>query len=135
PHGCLLQPNRLSWRDVRKAMADPQKFAVVYQQEDEAQTNALVQKVWIDGGLGNDGKLYIGCSDKDRGIAEPPRGLTPPVYSIATADMSPTRYWAIQWWAYHPATNQRFLLDLIRQVMEAPDFLDWDHYSSSFVGV
>ena len=36
---------------------------------------------------------------------------------------------------YHPDTEQRFLMDLVRQKMDAPDFLDWDYNEGAFIGV
>lgn len=124
PEGCLLDPRRLPWRDVRKAMSS-HRFPVVYQQQDSVESDALVQMLWVNGGQSRDGALYPGCWDKARGLGEAPR-LSPPVLSVVTCDPSPTKYWSIQWWLYHPATEQRFLMDLERRIMEAPDFLDFN---------
>lgn len=135
PEGCLLQPERLSWRDIRKAMNNPQRFKVVYQQEDAGADEALVQRIWIDGGRGTDGVTYLGCWDKDRGAWELPQGLVGGTLGIITVDPSPTRYWSVQAWAVNPDTEQRFLLDLHRERMEAPDFLDWSTTLNSFTGL
>lgn len=129
PEGCLLDPKRITWTDVRRAKGKP-KYALVWQQEDVDDTDVLVPKSWIDGD-----KDHPGCLDKDRGLAVIPAGLTRPWLSIVTADPSPTRFWSIQWWLYHPATEQRFLLDIVRQAMDAPDFLDWNYNSASFTGL
>lgn len=134
PEGCLLDPLRLGWRVLQQKKANG-KFETVYQQQDVNTADVLVQKVWIDGGRGRDGTDHPGCWDKTRGLCELPAGLDGPLVSVATADPSPTRFWSIQWWAYHPATEQRFLLDLIRQGMDAPDFLDFDHNNGVFHGV
>lgn len=135
PEGCLLQPDRLSWRDIRKAMNNPQRFKVVYQQEDAGAEEALVQKIWVEGGRAPDGTTYLGCWDKDRGSWELPQGLTPGMLGIVTVDPSPTRYWSVQAWAVHPDTEQRFLLDLHREKMTAPDFLDWSTTGNCFIGL
>lgn len=134
--GCLLDPQRLDWRTLKTVQANrAERFLVMYQQEDTDPANTLVDPVWVSGGRGADGVEYSGCWDKDRGAAQLPKGLTPPLVSVATADPSPTKFWSIQWWVYHPATEQRFLMDLIRQGMDAPDFLDWSYNESAFTGV
>lgn len=135
PEGCLLQPERLSWRDVRKAMNNPMRFKVVYQQEDAGADEALVQRIWVDGGRGPDGVTYLGCWDKHRGAWELPEGLVGGNLGIITVDPSPTRYWSVQAWCVNPQTEQRFLLDLHRERMEAPDFLDWSTTLGSFTGL
>lgn len=134
PDGCLLDPRRLSWKKLQQKKANG-KFETVFQQEDVDSSEVLVQKVWIDGGRGVDGVDHPGCWDKDRGLCQLPKGLAPPVLSVVTADPSPTKFWSIQWWVVHPETNQRFLMDLIRQAMDAPDFLDWDYNEGAWHGV
>jgi hypothetical protein len=137
PEGCLLDPLRLPWRELAAIRANrAEKFSVLYQQEDVDPANVLVPRLWIDGGRDPEtGEQHPGCWDKARGVAEIPVGLAPPLYSIATADPSAAKYWAIQWWAYHPATEQRFLLDQIRQKMDAPEFLDFDYAAGLHTGV
>jgi hypothetical protein len=112
-----------------------EKYAVQYQQLDVDPSDVLVQQLWIDGGRDKDGNIYPGCWDNHRRVCEWPRGLSAPWYSIATADPSPSKFWAIEWWLYHPASEQRFLLDLVRQKMEAGDFLDWNANDKQFFGL
>lgn len=123
--GCLLDPRRLLWSELQTARRNREsKYRVQYQQEDVDPSRVLVRKAWIDGGTDpEDGSICPGCWD-DRNILEVPNGLVPPVYRVATCDPSPSRYWAIEDWLYHPATGQRFLLNLVKQVMTAPEFLD-----------
>lgn len=135
PEGCLLDPRRLSWRDLRKAMNSRRRFAVVYQQEEADESEALVPRLWIDGGRGTDGVDYPGCWDGDRGLAEIPKGLVAPNLSVVTCDPSPTKYWSVQWWLVNVPTEQRFLLDQARQVMDAPDFLDFNMNAGSYSGL
>lgn len=139
PEGCLLDPIRLPWKGAKGlstiAANRGDAYRVQYQQEDVDPSEVLVPKLWIDGGVSSDGELFPGCWDADRGISELPAGLAPPLISYATADPSPTKFWSIQWWVYQPATNQRFLLDLIRQSMDAPDFLDWNANGGFFFGI
>ena len=132
PDGCLLSPRRLPWRKIQTLRENRgERFTVVYQQEDIDPTEVLVPKAWI---YGDDD--FPGCLDKDRDRLELPRGLNATdCVSYATADPSPTNYWSIQWWVYHPESEQRFLIDLIRQKMDAPDFLDYHPDTREFVGV
>lgn len=119
PDGCLLDPLRLSWKDLRKAMSKPY-YRTVYQQEDPVETEALVQKIWIEGGDG-----HPGCWDKDRDIWQIPPNLMRPLMGVITVDPSPTRFWSVQAWVVGPHMESRYLVDLFRGRMEAPDFLDW----------
>lgn len=137
--GCLLDPYRVPWselRDIRENNAT--LYLVQYQQESVNPAAVLVPKMWIKGGYGEfEGASYLfpGCYDRDRVLAEVPKGLTGALHSVVTADPSPTNFWAVQWWAYHPDSGQRFLLDLERRKMEAPDLLDWDASSLEFTGL
>jgi hypothetical protein len=134
--GCLLDPVRVDWKSLKTIQSNKaERYLVMYQQEDIDPQNALVDPLWVSGGRGLDGVEYPGCWDRDRGLCEFPRGLTGDLISVATADPSPSKFWSIQWWLYHPESEQRFLLDLIRQAMDAPDFLDWSYNEHVFTGV
>lgn len=140
PEGCLLDPHRLPWRGGANDLLTIQrnrseKYRVQYQQEDVDPANVLVEMAWIKGGKDSEGEDAPGCLDRYRDLRELPKGLSSPWYSIATADPSPTRYWSIQWWIYHPGSQQRFLMDHVRQVMDAPDFLDWNDLGGVFSGL
>lgn len=131
PQGCLLDPIRIPWTGknglttIRKNRVD--KYRVLYQQEDVDPANQLVPLIYVNGGRDpQTGIEYPGCWDEHRGLCEFPRGLATPWYSIATVDPSPTKFWAIEWWIYHPASEQRFLMDLVKQSMSAGEFLDWN---------
>lgn len=135
PEGCLLDPMRLPWREIRNA-SHGQNFKTVYQQEDGDQSDHLAKDVWIYGGLDHeDGVWYDGCIDRERGPLELPANLARPLISYATADPSPTRYWAIQHWIFCPANNTRYLMDLERRVMGSDEFLDWRQNEGVFYGV
>jgi hypothetical protein len=136
PEGCLLDPQRLPWRELKTLQTNrAERFLVLYQQEDLDPSNVLVDPLWIKGGRDKDGYEYPGCWDNDRDLCELPKGITLPLISWATADPSPTKFWSIQWWVYHPETEQRFLMDLVRQSMDAPDFLDWNPNERSYFGL
>jgi hypothetical protein len=132
PDGCLLDPRRLPWRDISNLMSNRgERFAVVFQQEDIAKDDVLVQPEWVWGS-----SEYPGCIDKERDAWEIPLGLNPQdCIVIATADPSPTNFWSIQCWLYHKESEQRFLLDIIRTKMEAPQFLEYNLAEGRFTGV
>lgn len=132
PVGCLLDPRRLPWREISSLMSNRgERFQVVYQQEDVALDEVLVQKEWVYGHGESPG-----CIDKDRDRWEIPRGMmAQDCVVVATADPSPTMFWSIQAWLYHPESKQRVLLDLERRKMEANEFLDWDYSRGQFIGI
>ena len=134
PEGCLLDPYRLPWSECVKLRTKRHIWPVVYQQTDGDPNASFVNPIWITGGTGPDGTNHPGCWDKDRKMAELPR-LEGRTLSIATVDPSPTKYWAIQWWVYHPASEFRFLMDLERKKMEAPDFFDFNPTTQAFHGL
>jgi hypothetical protein len=94
----------------------------------------LVKKLWITGGSNEHGEVFPGCWDADRGTWELPP-LAGDVFVYATVDPSPTRWWGIQAWAYHPASERYFLLDLIRKKMQMSDFLDRDDGTGELRGL
>ena len=132
PDGCLLDPRRLPWREISNLMSNRgERFSVVYQQQDLALDEVLVRNEWVYGHGDSPG-----CIDKDRDRWEVPPGINlRDCLVVATADPSPTMYWSIQCWLYHPESNQRFLMDLIRQKMEAPEFLEYNYNEGEFTGV
>lgn len=136
--GCLLDPRRLPWRDLRTLMEeDPDTFRVVYQQEDLDPGSALIQKIWVDGGKDeHTGTLHPGCWDHDRGLWElPPAAAIPAPNHIAIViDPSPSNFWACQLWLYNPASERRYLIAVERKRMQAPELIDWNHDRAEFTG-
>ena len=136
PDGPLLDPYRLSWKDLSYLKhSSPAKFSIVYQQENNAEGNYLIERVWATGGMGGDGVSYPGCIDNDRRPGYIPAGLTPPIISIASVDPSPTMFWAIQWWLYQPETKLRYLIDVERIKLTAEELLGYDTGSSTYSGI
>lgn len=135
--GCLLDPRRLPWRELVTIQSNRmEKYRVLYQQEDVDPSAVLVPRIWIDGGTDKEtGEWFPGCWDKDRGLAQIPKGLSAPFRSIVAVDPSPTMYWAVQWWGYHPDSEQRFLLDQVRRKMDAPEFLDFNYTNGVHTGL
>jgi hypothetical protein len=123
-------------------------YKVVYQQEDVDPADALVPKFFIDGGT-YEGQEYDGCWDNDRGPDELPSVLTSTkslprntiVKSIITADPSPTKFWAVQWWLYVQLPHQerlmgtRYLINQVFTPMGANDLLDFDTDNMEWEGL
>jgi hypothetical protein len=136
PQGCLLDPHRLSWRDLESTRkSDETDFLVGYQQEDVDPSSTLVRKVWVTGGRDEAGVEYPGCWDEFRGLCELPPHLRGDLFSYATVDPSGAKYWALQWWIYHPESEQRFLMDLVREKIPSSGFIDYDIDARELVGL
>ena len=134
PKSCLLDPHRFSWKQARREMRDPQRWETVFQQGDAAGMDVLVQKLWLDGGTDPiTREVHVGCFDQ-RAVCERP-AVEGKLTSYITVDPSPTRWWSIQQWAYHAESEQRFLIDLYRAKLQAPEFLDWTHGTQEWTGV
>jgi len=141
PKGCLLDPRRLPWRELRSEMTNRSaKFQVIYQQEDVDPATVLVKPIWVTGGRDPaTGEDCPGCYDDNRDLCELPKGLTGRLLSVATADPSPTKFWSVQWWVvrfgFDGAPYERYLMDMERKTMDAPDFLDWNQAEGCFYGL
>jgi hypothetical protein len=136
PEGPLLDPYRLSWKDLSYIRYNnPGKFRVVYQQEDAEQDDALIDRVWVTGGIGSDGVMYHGCIDQDRLPGHIPPGLSPPLISICSVDPSPTQFWAVEWWLYQPDLNLYHLVDCERIKLTAEELLGYNISTSTYSGI
>lgn len=136
--GCLLEPRRVPWRDLKTLMREhPDVFEVVYQQRDLDPSSALIQKLWVDGGEDPVTKTqFPGCWDHERGMWEmpPPAAIPAPNHIALVVDPSPSNWWACQFWLYNPASEKRYLLAIDRRKMDAPEFLDWNRDLGCFTG-
>jgi hypothetical protein len=137
PVGCLLDPYRLPWEELADIRDDNNRlFQTVYQQEDGDGTGGLAEKAWIEGGFDSQGYPAPGCLDKDRRFWEfPPHLRDHESWSFVTVDPSPTKYWGIIWWLYDPATGNRYIIDMVRKALAAPDFLSVDIDTGQFSGL
>lgn len=137
PDGCLLYPKRLSYRKLMRIKGnDNATFEIEYQQQDTAPSDVLVDKIWVSGGTDSTGAIRWGCWDNDRACNTLPKNLKGPLFSIATIDPSPKRFWGIQHYVVAPNDNgQVFLMDLLRAKLRGSDVLDWVHEEGEFVGV
>lgn len=131
--GCLLDPVRLSWRELSaEKERSGSNFQVIYQQEDVDPEEVLVPKIWIDGGTDPKGNSFAGCWDVNRAPGHIPKGLEGITLSVVTVDPAPAKFWSIQWWIYveppeaDRLMGQRYLIDMYRGKMDGPDLLDWN---------
>jgi hypothetical protein len=130
PEGCLLSPKRLTYQDI-KGVENNRDFEIVYQQEDIDPRGVLVPPSWINGD-----DSHSGCLDQHReALTVPGDGHMSGFISILTVDPSPTQFWAVEHWLYHPESEQYFLFDLVKERMEAPDFLGYNLDEQAFYGV
>ncbi len=133
-HGCLLDADRLSWRDLLQKMGEP-NYRTVYQQEDADPERVLIQETWIDGGTDHKGFKAPGCFDYDRGFFEWPDVKT---INVMTVDPAAGNWWVLQWWALEPEHMYRFLVWGKRaQLMAGTDegFIDLDPATGRPVGL
>lgn len=127
PEGCLLDPHRLPWKELRRIRSiNRTTYEVSYQQGDVDPEGVLVNPIWVKGGRGADGTDHPGCWDSERGAGDRPL-VGDQFTSVITVDPSPTKFWAVEWWvtpAGEPVESVlRYLMDVYRQKMTAPDLL------------
>lgn len=134
---CVLDPKRFSYTHLRKVQAaDPRKFNLTYQQDDEDTEDNLVQKVWLTGGVGDDGIIVPGCYDYTRRLLELPSDLNPDnCFSVMTVDPSAQNFWSIQWWIYDKENDIDYLMDILRVRIASGTFLDYDIKRRQFKGI
>lgn len=141
--GCLLDPLRLPWRELKGIQNRPlSNYRTVYQQEDVDPSDVLVPKFYIDGGM-DKGEVFPGCWDLEREPGIVPEIVRQPrvALSIITADPSPTKFWSVQWWMYvefpgeEYLMGRRYLLDQVFKPMGATDLLDFDVDAEAWTGL
>jgi hypothetical protein len=120
PEGCMLDPARVTWRDIGEKQTAG-TYQVVYQQEDTDPSHVLVQKDWVEG-----------CWDENRIIGQlPPIPPGSDLLRFMTVDPSAVNWWAIIDWLYvlpHDTdlnAGYRYVMNLCRRRrMGANEFLD-----------
>jgi hypothetical protein len=136
PEGCLLDPYRLPWKLLEQvAYQSPRQYQLIYQQKDATGGAGLVDEVWINGGVDDEGYPAPGCRDNERGLNDPPVHLIGDGWSFITVDPSPTEFWAVIWWLYDPDTDRRYIINLWRQRMNPEQFLTLDLETFEFTGL
>ena len=134
---CLLDPVRFRWHDLLRAkQANPRKYAMTYQQEDESTEDNLIQEVWLTGGSDEDGIIYPGCYNYDRKLLEIPEHLNKEdCYSVVTVDPAAVNWWSIQWWIWDAVNDVDYLIDLLRARLSADSFLSYSTKQHAYKGV
>lgn len=138
PNTCLLDPRRLPFKKLAAIKQNnPRVYEVAYQQRNINPEASLIAELWIDGGTDHEAALtYQGCLDTDRmagQISDICRDGT--AWSVVTVDPSPTKWWAVQWWVFHPTTEQRFLVRTVRQKMSSTQLLTMNLDDGSWSGI
>ncbi len=134
---CLLDPVRFRWHDLLRAkQANPRKYALTYQQEDESTEDNLIQEVWLTGGVDDHGVLVPGCYNYQRKLLEIPEHLNKEdCFSVVTVDPSALNYWSIQWWIWDAVNDRDYLIDLLRARLSADSFLSYSIKDKTYKGV
>lgn len=136
PDGPLLDPVRLPWKDLSFIKYNqPNKFRVVYQQEDLDTDYQLVERVMLTGGTGHDGSWYEGCIDRDRQPGWMRPGLRQPWVSIISVDPSPAMFWGVMWTVVQPDTGLYHVVDLERVKLTAEELLGYDLSTGRYTGI
>ena len=134
PDGCLLDPVRVSWRDLaakqRNAMG---RYQVLYQQEDHDEASSLLRAIWLQGGQ-EDNISYRGCLDKNRSIGELPPGYQT-FAGVITVDPSAANRWGLIYWLIDPRTEDRYIVDIYTKEMQVSEFLDYNYETGAFSGI
>jgi hypothetical protein len=134
---CLLDPVRFRWHDLLRAkQANPRKYALTYQQEDESTEDNLIQKVWLTGGSDEDGIIYPGCFNYGRKLLEIPEHLEKSdCFSVVTVDPSALNWWSVQWWLWDAKEDKDYLIDLLRARLTSDSFLSYSIREREYKGV
>lgn len=137
PDGCLLDPRRLTYKDLMIAQYnDPKDFACVYQQEDTDPSSVLVDPQWINGGVDPiTGVMHPGCWDVDRQAGQFPKQLAGQCWTVVTCDPSAGNFWGLLLWVYQASTRYMHLVDIHRKRMGPGDLLEWRIGENKFVGL
>jgi len=136
PNGPLLDPVRLPWKDLSYIKYNqPNKFRVVYQQEDVDSDYQLVDRSMLTGGVGLDGVQYPGCIDRERQPGSIQRGLSAPWISIISVDPSPSQFWGVIWTIVQPDQGLYHVVDLERVKLTAEELLGWQMSTGEYTGI
>lgn len=110
PEGCLLDPQRGSWKRLAHFIVKNEgRFRLVWQQEDTDPMGFLAERVWFEGGPDRTGTIHKGCFNYGRRMGEMPDRTDQPLLSLMSIDPSSSHYWAIQNWLIYPDDTQVLL--------------------------
>jgi hypothetical protein len=111
--GCLLDQERLPWRELEKLRQAP-AFRTSIQQEDVDPETILVPEKWIVGGTDDTGYEAPGCLDRSRTFWQPvpiPEGHQFVDYlAIDPAEGGKESWWSIEFWRLDAYDKTRHLI-------------------------
>ena len=138
PDGCLLDPERATWKRIRRQIAkDEGRYLLVWQQEDTDPTGSLAQRAWFEGGTDEAGARVSGCFDYDRMFGKLLWDLRvkAPHLSAVSVDPSSSHYWAIAHYLGY-GDREHVVHRALRRPMQAPDLLYIDESNpGGYVGL
>lgn len=139
PESCLLDPQRVAWRDIAAAKERRDgTFEVVLQQMDVAPHERLVRDVWLWGnGADEDGSMPPGSFDRDRAYGVFPKWApdkAPPLV-YATIDPSGANFWSLQTWCYDLDRDMDWLILFHKRKFQINEILTWNFDTLKFEGV
>jgi hypothetical protein len=110
--GCLLDQQRLPWRELEKLRQAP-RFKTTYQQEDIDPATILVPQVWINGGTDDTGYEAPGCLDRQRWFwqsVDIPDHSFVNYLAVDPAEGGKESWWSIELWRYDTSDRTRYLI-------------------------
>lgn len=137
---CLTDPLALPPDDYLAKRSSP-IWNVVYQQRDTDPTTATFQEVWLTGGKDEDGEVYPGCLDKDRGLWMLPEGVDPSrLVSAMSVDVGHENFWGLYASVHLAGDNENTEWILAAEQRRMPagtskGLIDWDFEEERFVGL
>lgn len=135
PDSCVLDHRRLPYSKLAAIKErDGRLYEVVYQQGDVNPDTTLVDRVWIEGGEDDVGRVWPGNIGGLIG-AVPEACKDGTSWSVMTVDPSPTKWWGICWMVFHPTTQTRHLVRAERRKMPQNSLLDLDLATGEFTGI
>lgn len=140
PGQCLTDPIALPPDDYLTVRATG-VWLVEYQQRDVDPQGSIFREIWLTGGRDEDGQVYRGCLDHDRGLWELPLGV--PASSLASAvaiDVGQENFWGLLASVHstEPDSEMEWVLAAEHRRMPAGTergLLDWDFERKCFVGM
>lgn len=139
PDGCLLDPERVTWKRLRRQIAKNEgRYLLVWQQEDTDPAGNLAHRAWFEGGTDETGARVAGCFDHDRRFGQllyPLSSGKVPILSAVTLDPSSSKYWAMAHYLGYK-DREHVVHRALRRPLQAPDILYIDEANpGGYVGL
>lgn len=123
PDGCLLDPERGSWKRLAHFLVKSEgRFRLVWQQEDTDPMGFLAERVWFEGGVDTRGVEHKACFNTARKMGDLPKREDSPLLSLLSIDPSDSHYWALEHWLVY-ADEMQVLLRGERSVLKVHELL------------